>query len=66
MTFALSSARPTRRRENGVTPMASYLAVWRQRRELARLSDTMLCDLGISRAQAAREAARPIWDIAPK
>ena len=34
----------------------------RQRRELARLSDEMLKDIGISRIDALREARRPFWD----
>ncbi|MCG6857716.1 MAG: DUF1127 domain-containing protein [Salaquimonas sp.] len=31
------------------------------RRELARLSDQQLDDIGITRADALREAGRPIW-----
>jgi len=34
----------------------------RQRRELARLSDEMLKDIGISRVDALRESKRPFWD----
>jgi uncharacterized protein YjiS (DUF1127 family) len=34
----------------------------RQRRALMELSDQMLKDIGISRADAMREAARPFWD----
>lgn len=37
----------------------------RQRRELLRLDDRMLSDLGISRADAWREAHRPFWDDSP-
>jgi uncharacterized protein YjiS (DUF1127 family) len=36
--------------------------VRRQRRALLELSDQMLKDIGISRADAMREAARPFWD----
>lgn len=39
------------------------LVVWQQRRALARLDDTRLCDIGISREDARREAARPVWDV---
>jgi uncharacterized protein YjiS (DUF1127 family) len=39
------------------------LMAWRQRRELARLDDSRLFDLGIRRAEAAAEARRPIWDV---
>lgn len=34
----------------------------RQRRALARLDARLLKDVGITRAQAEAEAARPIWD----
>lgn len=37
-------------------------ALWRQRRDLARLDDRALEDIGLSRAQADAEARRPIWD----
>jgi len=37
--------------------------VARQRRELAQLDDAMLADLGLSRHDAQREAARPFWDL---
>ena len=33
----------------------------RTRRALARLDDHLLRDVGISRAEAAREAANPFW-----
>jgi uncharacterized protein YjiS (DUF1127 family) len=36
--------------------------VRRQRRALLALSDQLLKDIGISRADATREAARPFWD----
>lgn len=35
------------------------------RNQLARLDDRMLRDLGLSRADVAREVARAPWDIAP-
>ncbi|MCB1464536.1 MAG: DUF1127 domain-containing protein [Nitratireductor sp.] len=31
------------------------------RRELMRLSDQQLDDIGVTRAEALREAGRPIW-----
>ncbi len=34
----------------------------RSRRQLNTLSDAQLCDIGITRAQAEAEAARPVWD----
>ena len=33
------------------------------RKALAGLDDRTLADLGISRAQARQEAARPFWDV---
>ncbi len=43
------------------------LLVWqerdRQRRHLAALDDRLLSDIGISRADAAREAAVPFWRV---
>ena len=35
--------------------------VARQRRALLALSDRMLKDIGITRAEAEREASRPFW-----
>ncbi|PWE33742.1 hypothetical protein DDZ14_03500 [Maritimibacter sp. 55A14] len=35
----------------------------RERRKLARLDDHMLDDIGVNRAEALREARRPIWDV---
>ena len=34
-----------------------------QRQALAALDPHLLADLGISRAQAVDEAARPLWDV---
>jgi uncharacterized protein YjiS (DUF1127 family) len=34
----------------------------RQRRALAAMNDHMLKDLGLTRADALREAGRPFWD----
>lgn len=45
-------------------PSISFiLKVWSERRSLARLDESRLADLGITSATAAREAARPIWDL---
>lgn len=37
-------------------------ALYRQRRQLAALSDDMLKDIGLSRADIETEATRPFWD----
>ncbi len=39
------------------------IALWRQRRALARLSPQQLADIGISAQDAKTEAARPMWDV---
>lgn len=40
----------------------NMVSLHRQRRKLATLDDALLSDIGISRADALREAARPFWD----
>ena len=48
--------------------LVAKLLLWRriaaQREELGRMSDELLKDIGISRAEAAYEAQRPFWDTA--
>ncbi len=53
----------------GVAPRMSVIgfiknaiAVKKQRNSLYQMSDRMLDDLGITRAEADREARRSIWD----
>lgn len=36
-------------------------ALARQRKALANLEDSMLSDIGITRAQAEHESERPVW-----
>lgn len=43
--------------------VATATALRKQRASLANLDDTRLADLGLSRAEAEREAARPVWDV---
>ncbi len=38
------------------------LALIQQRQALRSMPDDRLSDLGLSRAQAEREASRPVWD----
>lgn len=40
----------------------TWSARYRQRRELLTLSDRMLKDIGISRAQAEDEGNKPFWE----
>lgn len=43
------------------TLLLVWQARWRERARLDRLSDHMLKDLGISRADASREVGKPFW-----
>ena len=52
-------SRRTCRRKPG---LLGYLDLYRQRRALAGLDDAQLLDLGLTRAEALREANRAIWD----
>lgn len=54
--------RPVRRPRLSLSLLAG---LWRQRRGLARLDERMLRDIGVSPQEAAREAARPLWDAPP-
>ncbi len=45
-----------------VTALLKAQTVARQRRELARLDDRMLRDIGLTRAQAEQETRRRFWD----
>ena len=49
----------------GRLPIIATIALWchrvRTRRELARLNDRMLRDIGIDSYDAEREAAKPFW-----
>lgn len=46
-----------------VARIQTGIAMRAQRRQLAQLDDAMLDDIGLTRAGAAIEAARPIWDV---
>jgi uncharacterized protein YjiS (DUF1127 family) len=43
--------------------LAALLGLARTRAALRSLDDRMLRDIGVSRAQADSEAARPVWDV---
>jgi uncharacterized protein YjiS (DUF1127 family) len=44
--------------------LLGWQEVARQRRALLALDERLLKDLGITRADAEREASRPFWDLA--
>lgn len=50
-------------RSTGRVGLSGLFALWRQRQTLASLDDTMLRDIGVTRAQAEAEAGKPIWDV---
>ena len=41
----------------------AFLALARQRRQLAKLDDRLLSDIGVNKNTAMAEATRPIWDV---
>lgn len=44
-------------------PLGKMLQIARERRALTELPDAMLRDIGVDDSAAAREAARPFWDL---
>ncbi len=59
-------ARPAtnpRHRRGFIALLWQLAGLRRQRRMLVRLDDHALRDIGLSRADAQDEAARPIWDV---
>lgn len=64
------STAPAKRGFSSLSPMKGLynriktaLRVYQERRSLLTLSDRTLKDLGLSRADAHREAARSFWDL---
>lgn len=57
-SLPLASARP-----GFLNRLHRMLSVWRQRDQLRRLDSRALEDIGLTRADAEAEAARPIWDV---
>ncbi|APZ53662.1 DUF1127 domain-containing protein [Salipiger abyssi] len=52
----------SRRRIPLLTRLLDLDALWRQRRQLARLDEAALRDMGLTRAEALHEARRSLWD----
>ena len=48
--------------KRGWGQLKAWRTIARERSELRRLSETLAKDIGISRADAEREADRPFWD----
>lgn len=60
-TNAIESFAPRRAEKRAALRMR--LEQRRQRRALTRLSDHLLTDIGLTRAEAEREARRMLWDV---
>ncbi|MCB1724842.1 MAG: DUF1127 domain-containing protein [Chromatiaceae bacterium] len=65
-TLTLNLPLQTASRDAGAWAAAVHLlTLWyaraRQRSQLAALSDRQLADIGVTREQADREAAKPFW-----
>jgi len=63
MTLSISITRPSARRRASAVSLADFFALWQQRRALANMPAERLSDIGLTRADAAHEAARPFWDL---
>ncbi len=48
------------------TAVGAMLRAHQTRRLLGEMDDRLLADIGIGRGDAVMEAARPLWDLAPK
>jgi len=49
------------RRHRWLSILRTWMARSRQRQALGELDDHLLDDIGLTRAQAAREIAKPFW-----
>lgn len=61
--FAAILSRPELRSLKVSLLLGQWVRVAQERRQLARLDERMLRDVGLDEASAAQEAARPFWDI---
>ncbi|WP_278922639.1 MULTISPECIES: DUF1127 domain-containing protein [Pseudophaeobacter] len=59
---ATTGARPRTARFGLLSHIADRAALLRQRRALKALDAAALEDIGITREEALKEAARPLWD----
>lgn len=59
----LSAMRHRSHVETRRVTLFDLLALYRQRRALARLDASTLADIGLNRKAAQDEAHRPLWDV---
>lgn len=57
----LSGTKTKARKFRPIKILKSWYQNWRTRRELAGLSDYLLKDIGITRAEAEQEFSKPFW-----
>ena len=62
-TLATGRVQATGSTSRLMTLLSAAFAAYRQRQVLARLDDRTLADIGLTRAEATAEAARPAWDL---
>ena len=60
--FAPTRLATARRPRFSLGSIVTAFRVMRERARLASMDDRELADIGLTREQATREAARPIWD----
>jgi len=63
MSISMSSVSCAANAPKSRISLSLIIAVWAERRVLSRLDESRLNDLGFTSAEAAREAARPFWDL---
>lgn len=59
-TTRYDTLKPAARRLPG---LGKLFSVWKSRRALSRLDAHALDDIGVDANRAARESAKPIWDV---
>ena len=62
-TMAIARIQSRSRATGLVARIRQALKLRAERKYLITLDDARLCDIGMTRAQAMAEAARPIWDV---
>lgn len=62
LTLTLRAPRARSHSSSLLSRFVQARALARQRKALAELDDTILDDIGLTRMEADREAARPSWD----
>lgn len=64
-SLVLSRPRPSVARPSRLARLLAMAALRAERRQLGRLDDHLLADIGLSAEAAQRESRRPAWDVPP-